>query len=651
MKKSRLLRTGTAAVLSICMLAGAVPAPGLTLMAKAYGNTTEFTDENSRGGWQKTKGDGTIRFVDGEGADGYMEVWSDNETIFADTEAEDRLDGYVEMDLEMSYAPNGGRMGIIFRYNSPTDWAGIGIDSGSWVWFTGSGDWGNVVSTEKTFVQTGERHRVRIEYRGQNVRVILDGTNEIINQDISGFGNTASGKIGLRLWGLKSENYDNAFHVDNVTSGELGEEAGISPESIELKYEEAGTEDYTISLRGEKPALTSVLNGNTELTEGTDYTVDGTQVTIRKEYIDSIKETGAATLTFLFEDGQRKNCSIIIEKEDEDVTYSRDFSQGTDGMEMVSGSGTMEDGEAMTIQGDGLFIDQSSYALKNQEVEFAFDPLNNSCNYGVVLRYTSPDEYIYVGPASQNNQHYTYWGIYGPNGQLVNIQDSGFILQGRTEPYKVKVRIIDDVITIFVDNEEIYNGEVSGITMKAGRTGFRTTQNTGMRISGFVQETAKAPETAVESESVTIASDEMTVELDKDFPRVIGYELSSGERMSGQEVPIRQVEINNKLYTPTVSQETEGNTAKYHVAEAETGISFDVVFRVEKNVLSMNIVNVSDETEKLYTLNFPGHSLVSISGVEAGAQLTVNNFQGETKYDLSAVTSSDAYQETTLAPS
>ena len=95
----------------------------------------------------------------------------------------------------------------------------------------------------------------------------------------------------------------------------------------------------------------------------------------------------------------RKQCSIQIEKEEEQVSYNRDFTKGTEGFEKVSGdSGVLEEGnDGVTVQKDGVFIDQNSKELKNQEVEFTYDPLNNSCNYGVVLRYTSPTDYIYVG--------------------------------------------------------------------------------------------------------------------------------------------------------------------------------------------------------------------------------------------------------------
>ena len=649
-KKS--LKARLAVIMMSLMLANNIQGVGNILNVEASESVTEFTDASSRSGWEKTSGNGTIEFTDGEDENGYMEIHSDNNTIFADTEAAVREDGYVEMDLTLSYAPNGSRMGIIFRYNSPTDWEGIAVDQGKWLWLTGAGGWGDLNYTQKAFTEVGETHNVRVEYRGNNIRVILDETNVVVDQDVSAFGNVGAGQIGMRLWGIVSENYDNAFRVDNVKYGDVSEnKAVINPNSITLSYEEAGTEDCEVSLSSETPAFSGLWNGEEELKAGEDYTIDGKIITLKKEYIAAHKEAGNITLMFVFEDGQKQMLEIMIEVEDADVSYSRNFAEGMEGMEKVSGNGTMQVvDQCLKIQGNGLFIDQNSYVLKNQEVEFVFDPLSNACNYGVVLRYVSPSEYIYVGPASQVGQHYTNWGIYGPDGQKVSIQDSGFILQGRVEPYKVKVRIIGDVITIFVDNEEIYNGQVNGITENAGKTGFRTTQNSGMYVQKFVQETAKAPTVVEETiDSVRIASDAMTVEMDQSFPRVISYTLATGETVNGQEIPVHQLEINNKLYTPSVSSEASADEIIYHVTEPETQISFDTVFKVEENVLVMEIQNVREPKDKLYTLNFPGHSLVSMSSEEAGGRLTVNNYQSETKYTLSTAASSAAYKETSLA--
>lgn len=643
-------KTFLVTAVATCMLATSFPTAGLENVFAADGSVIGFTDQNNRGGWAKTSGNGTIGFTDGEGAEGFMTVSSDGNTIFADETGTSRTDGYVEMDLNMTEAPTGVRMAIIFRYNSPTDWDGIGLDSGNWMWFTGDGSYGNVSASKTSFTSVGEHHKIRVEYRGNSVRVLEDGT-EIINTTVSGYGGN-SGTVGMRLWGGVDPSWDGhcTFQVDNVRTGDLTEEAVISPESFRLDYAEAGSKDIQVTLGEKNPELTAVSADGTPLEKDRDYTVSGNQVTIKASYIEKIRETSLTELSFEFADGQKKTCSIYIEKPEEKVEYRRDFSDGTDGFEMVSGSGTLqEENGGAVMSGNGIFIDQNSASLKNQEVEFTFDPLNNNCNYGVVLRYTDPDNYIYVGPASQNSQHYTNWGIYGPGGQLASIQDSGFVLEGREKPYKVKVRIVDSWITIFLDNEEIYNGEISGMTMAAGKTGFRSTASTNFSVYDLTQTNASAPET--EEGTITeaqIRSDEMSVALDKDFPRVIRYDLD-GTTVTGQEIPVHEVEINNTAYTPEVTSEIEGNEAVYHMTVEELGLSFDTVFTVEDNVLTMKIKNIKEGDTKLYTLNFPRHSLVSMSGKDANAQLVVNNYQAQTVKNLSTAQATASYGETTLA--
>ena len=113
---------------------------------------------------------------------------------------------------------------------------------------------------------------------------------------------------------------------------------------------------------------------------------------------------------------------------------------------------------------------------------------------------------------------------------IQEIEDSGFILEGREVPYNVKVRLVDNIITIYVDKEEIWNGTIDGITMKPGKTGFRTTNNAGMTIQGFTQETAVKYKKAANVTSNQIQSNEMSVKMDTAFPRVEEYTLTTGEK-------------------------------------------------------------------------------------------------------------------------
>ena len=201
-----------------------------------------------------------------------------------------------------------------------------------------------------------------------------------------------------------------------------------------------------------------------------------------------------------------------------------------------------------------------------------------------------------------------------------------------------------------MDNEEIYNGEIGGLTTNAGKVGFRTTESTGMTIQGFTQETANAPEVVESTSEAEISSEQMTVTLDANFPRVVGYTLKEGgQTVKGQELALHQVELNNKLYTPKVTSDISGAKATYHVSEESTGISFDVIMEVKENVLSMHVKNIKDDKTKLYTLNFPEHSLISMSSKDAGGMLTVNDYRSESKVELSKANAANAYSETTLA--
>lgn len=652
--KNKLKRV-TIATLSACMIANAVPIPGNVAKAAVTQEMIDFTDENSQGGWVKDGANGTITFQNGEGDDGFMVLESAGESFFKYGNSKTRQDGILEMDLTLTKGPNGARMLILFRYNSSSDWEGIGVDGTHWFWQKGSSNWGDLNSTKTTFDASdiNQKHHIKLEYRGKQIKVYQDG-EVIIDQTVDAFSDTMSGQIGMRVWGEPTETHGCALKFDNIKTSDIFSAVSIDPKSVKLEQDTAAAQDIEVAITGEN-TLSAIKNGSEVLERGTDYTVNGQNVTIKTTYLEKIKSQSSTKLVFEFEDGQTQTFTININIPEPTVSYTRNFAaDGADGFTKKSGSGSMSlENGAMKLQGDGVFIDDNSASLKDQEIEFTYDPMNDNCGYGAVLRYVSDNEYFYVGPSSQNNQHYTRWNIWNAQGQSLlgsEYNDSGFILANRVVPYKIKVRIVDKYVTVFVDNEEILNRELSNVTTNPGKVGFRTGSNNGMLIQKFTQENAAVPTVVENTEPVTIQSDAMTVRLDRAFPRVIDYTLKNGgETVKGQELALHQIELNNKLYTPDVTADISENKAVYHVSEATTGISFDVIFTVEGNVLSMNVKNIVDDQTKLYTLNFPRHSLISMSSKDADGKLTVNNYQGQNAISLSSANASEAYNETTLA--
>ncbi|MFC4775465.1 endo-alpha-N-acetylgalactosaminidase family protein [Paenibacillus sp. GCM10023252] len=125
--------------------------------------------------------------------------------------------------------------------------------------------------------------------------------------------------------------------------------------------------------------------------------------------------------------------------------------------------------------------------------------------------------------------------------------------------------------------------------------------------------------------SATISSNSLTVEVDRDFPRVIQY-VKTGKVIYGQENSLSKVKINGALYTPVVtSTMTSSNVITYTLTISSLSISITLVFEVAGDVLSMNITAIDDSgTTKVNTLEIPDWNLISVKQSQAGSAMAYN---------------------------
>ena len=629
-----------------------------------------FTDEDRRGGWAVESGGGSLAFTDGEGENGYMVAaagpdGADNgNTFFSDRNAPSIDNGFLEFDVTNQAE---GRIGFLFRYNDTSHFAGILYDiGGTWNW-AANGSNGTIISGGPV-LENGVKHHIRIEYVGENIRLLIDG-QEAFNQKLPQL-DIGSGRIGLRVWGYGSGSTMGSAKLDNIVNGEFNAVL-LDPAGKFVLRAEAGSYDIPVILSQTDNALSKLIVGETELVEGTDYSVNEARdtVTIKKEYIAKVKENGDTDINFVFADGYIATFSLQVQgAPDEEVSYARDFTEGYDGFELVSGSANLEanadKGSLSVSNGSGAFlIDENSPNLRNSEVEFEFDPKNDSGNFAVVLRYRDQQNWTAVGVDGIGGNH-TNWYVYTGDGKKTALFGNGDsnltkgdgdgqrVYSNRVEPYKIKVRLVENTITIYLDNTEICNTTVEGLTSGAGKSGIRYTSGAGADLYYMTVDTSNPLEAETsEVTEQTIASEKMTVALDNDFPRVIRYEMD-GKTLSGQEKPYYLVGINSKMYRPEVTSSFTDDTATYHLTVAvskEKSVSFDVVFRVENNVLSMDIQNVDDSQFTVHTFSFPNQSLVSMSSAAPNAKLRESNYTTEQNIDLTARRDNDNHSYTTLA--
>ncbi|HIT90605.1 MAG TPA: FIVAR domain-containing protein [Candidatus Merdenecus merdavium] len=603
-----------------------------------------FIDEDHTGGWKKLSGNGTMEYVDQA-----MNFTANGNTIYSDTYSPNMKNGFVEYKFTLKAS---GRMGFLFRFNDTNDFAGFGYDvGGAWQYITGDGKYGAAGS--KT-LQKGETYTVRIEFINDNYRLTVDG-DEVFHGPIDVF-TTKSGKAGIRTWGYDSGDNQGQIDLHRMVMGEF---AGVtlSPSSMIVRSGEAGLYDINIGISETTNQLIKITHEEKELVADTDYSLneDSTQLTLKKEFIKSLqKETDSQTKVILqYEDGFKAEflITVLATPQVNEELYVKDFTEDIDGIKVVHGSGMVTHDKGLDISnGQNLIvIDENAPAYKNTEVEFMFDPKNDSGNFAIVLRYNGPDDWLALGQNGSGGNS-TSWNLFSSSGQNKQLtQDGNRIYAKRMEPYKVKARIVENVATIYLDHAEIYTGEVSGVSNKAGQVGLRYYGGSGANVSYLSVKEAKFPTCITESvDTIDIQSNELTVNVDKDFPAVNLYTLG-GETITGQANKIHEVEVNNTMYTPEVTSVASENSITYSMKIDEMDVSFDVVLTVENNVLDFRIKNINDTNQRIYTIHFPEHSLVSMESNKDHATLTIHNYQEQKNITLSGVGISDAYSETSIA--
>lgn len=452
-----------------------------------------FTDDMHRGGWQQdtaaTSGWNGLSFTDGEGDAGYMTVsagpsgTANGNTLFSDLRAPVIDNGFVEMDLTDVGA--GGRIGIYFRYTSPDQHVGLMYDTGTWQLRVNGSD----VSQLGTYtLNKGQTYHLRIEYVGNNVRLLIDG-NEVFDKTLDSV-DIGAGRIGLRVWGYETQL--GAAKVDNVVNGEFNA-VMLDPDQVFLTRSETPY-DLAVGLSQTGNAFTGIKVGDTELVKGEDYTyTEGSDVvTLTKAYLAACQESGESrTLAFVFEDGYIAYFTLNVQGEDEEnIHYYRSFADGIDGVSRVTGTAgsISNEGDAIRFTGaqnGAIFLDSKSPVLRNAEVEFTFDPANDYGNVAVVLRYAGPDDWLAVGIGGVGGNH-TQWYAYTPTGTYALFDNDNDLItenggnssgdgqrlySGRAKPYTIKVRVVESTITVWVDGSEVLQSTIYGLPDSAGQAG------------------------------------------------------------------------------------------------------------------------------------------------------------------------------------
>jgi hypothetical protein len=118
-----------------------------------------------------------------------------------------------------------------------------------------------------------------------------------------------SGPIYIAI-GINHQN-DAVYLFDDITFVLRDEFVGITPTTATFDKKSGAANNADITVTMTSNALSNITNNSTPLNSGTDYTVSGKTVTLKKEYLTA-QADGTTTLTFNFSGGTAKTIAITI---------------------------------------------------------------------------------------------------------------------------------------------------------------------------------------------------------------------------------------------------------------------------------------------------------------------------------------------------
>ncbi|MBP3962917.1 endo-alpha-N-acetylgalactosaminidase family protein [Paenibacillus lignilyticus] len=312
--------------------------------------------------------------------------------------------------------------------------------------------------------------------------------------------------------------------------------------------------------------------------------------------------------------------------------------------QIVLGNGIVsQQPDACTLEANGsdtVALVQASPILGDGELAFTLTPLNPAGKVGAVIRYMAQDNWIFIGcdkPMDPFGKSTWIWAK--PCGKQGVLFKTDPLYEGKS--YRVEIRFVGTVLTLSLNGYPEYHGDIPDLHTEAGAIGFRAwADEEGEEGHARLHEVnATALDDKYRSDSIvqaedeeaapshTLVSDQLEVELDTAFPRVLHYRwTTNGAVLFGQEDRLLYVDLNGERYTPAVYLDSKSRTAaSYQLVFASIQVEMTVSFALSGATLEMKITDIQEKgLFRIRTIAIPNHGLVSVRDTQACAHVAAS---------------------------
>ncbi len=310
----------------------------------------------------------------------------------------------------------------------------------------------------------------------------------------------------------------------------------------------------------------------------------------------------------------------------------------------VSGTLTMAasgDTVRLWTAGDMIALDTTAVPARDVIVEFTAVPQNDLARIGAVVRYSSPDNWLYVGcDVTTDNLGYAKWFVETPRGRKEVASDIAKLYKGWAR--RIRIECEGETVTIRVDGERValFAIPAFGTGMPEGQSGLRVKDGGDVRVYNISIRPLKDPapkNLGGRSKPQTIASGALKVELYGGMPVPVRYTYH-GVSVAGAPAAPRYLLLNGER-TAFTSKSVKATPASitYQINIPDRHITLGVECSVQDNVFTTEVTSVGEfsslQDDNLRTIALPGaEALVTMPATDPQGALSVSMGDGWDAY-------------------
>lgn len=298
--------------------------------------------------------------------------------------------------------------------------------------------------------------------------------------------------------------------------------------------------------------------------------------------------------------------------------------------------------------GDLMVVDTSVRACRNMSLEFTVVPENEKSHIGALVRYVSPDDWIYVGcDLTTDIFGYCYWYVETPQGRKQVATDIAKLY--KNYPRRIQVDCGDEAILLRVDGEKVAHFALPWRGYdRPGRVGFRVWDGGAAKIYDVevVDNGPAGGEGMVRmDEEVAARSHKLSVSLVRGFPVDYSWHRNGGMSSGNWSSPFWI--INGKRYrAEDLVQDdvrVDDSTYTYKYGFPQIGIEIDVENSVRGNVYEWRVTDIREKGDfRVRTIGLGDNMLIAMPNADTTAWLSVAwNEGGDGFWKLSERTKTD----------